>query len=220
MADLDIFTAAKPVGPIDSHILEKLGCPASLSTLCQRLNTPSTIQQYMVEHFIYNNSDTNSGFLTIIQHMSADCFEGGAGFAFPLLYLHGYYPKIVMIQADNRIDVDHTLVVYRKNNFIGSIAWSSYKTLMDRPPIFSSLRDLIMTYFPHYTCELPQYKGHYTVIGYSDPIDLVNKFGREWFFTSGSRALQHIYDNFTEHVYCTSLFGNKRYLYPPEKKMD
>jgi len=196
--------------------------PKKYQNLFQQLNTPEKIQAFMKEKLKYNHHDTYKSFISILETSSADCFEGGIGFAYPLLYLHNYHPEIVMIHADNKIDVDHTLVVYRVGKKIGAIAKSYYPMLMDRPPVFDTFRDLIMTYYLHYVCEIKGHKlcGTYTVIGYSDPINLVEKFGTNWFFLEGDFALKNLYDHFTDNVWCTKIFNNERFLYPPEKQSD
>ncbi len=203
----------------ESYLL-KIGFPKKYLPLFYQLDSPDKIQEYLKKELVYNEKETFRSFIDITELKTADCFEGGVGFAYPLLYLHGYNPQIVMIHADNKIDVDHTLVAYRLGNKIGTIAKSNYPLLMDRPPEFDSLHDLILTYYPHYVCEIKEHEFHgmYTVIGYSDPIDLVKKYGTEWFFARGNAALKHLYDTFTEDVLCTRMFSNYRFPYPPEEK--
>ncbi len=220
ISDIHLFTPAKPRSHVEEKLLLEMGFPEKLIPFINRLNTPEKIQEYLKKELVYNEKEIFQSLIDIAETKIADCFEGGVGFAYPLMYLHGYNPKVVMIHADNQIDVDHTLVAYRLGDKIGTIAKSNYPLLMDRPPEFSSLRDLILTYYPHYVCEIKEheYHGMYTVIGYSDPIDLVKKFGTEWFFARGENALKNLYDHFTDDVMCTRMFSNYRFPYPPEGK--
>lgn len=221
-SDTHLFSPAKPIRHVKEKFLIEIGLPKKFLPLFYRLNTPEKIQKYLKKDLVYNHTDTYHSFVTIAESKTADCFEAGVGFAYPLLYLHGYNPKIVMIHADNKIDVDHTLVAYRLGNKIGTVAKSNYPMLMDRPAVFSSLRDLVLTYYPHYVCEIKGHKlyGTYTVIGYSDPIDLVEKFGSRWFFLTEENALKHLYDHFVDSIYCTRIFSNERFPYPPEALLD
>jgi len=219
-SDAHLFTPAKPVNHTDEKSLLEMGFPEKFLSLFYHLSTPEKIQDYLKKELVYNEKETFRSFIDIAESKTADCFEGGVGFAYPLLYLHGYHPQIVMIHADNKIDVDHTLVAYRLKNKIGTIAKSNYPLLTDRPPEFDTLRDLILTYYPHYVCEIKEHEFHgmYTVIGFSDPIDLVKKFGTGWFFARGDNALEYLYDHFTEDVLCTRMFSSCRFPYPPEEK--
>ncbi|MBI3366293.1 hypothetical protein HY041_01525 [Candidatus Roizmanbacteria bacterium] len=220
-SDTDLFSPAKPLSRLDEKYLTDFGFPRKFLHLINKLYTPEKIQEYLKEELLYNEKETYRSFIDIVELKIADCFEGGVGFAYPLLYLHGYSPKIVMIHADNRIDVDHTLVAYKLKNKIGAIAKSNYPLLMDRPPEFGSLRDLILTYYPHYVCEIKEHEFHgmYTVIGFSDPIDLVEKFGTKWFFARGNNTLKNLYNHFTDGVWCTRIFSDQKFLYPPEEKV-
>lgn len=196
--------------------MNKINCPIEFYSLIQELNTPFKIQKYMKERLTYHHQDTVKSFPHIIRDHTADCFEGGIGFAYPILYYWGYDPSVVMLHADHKRDFDHTLIIYKKKNKIGSIAKSSFPTLMDRKPIHSSLHELIDTYYPYYVSDFPEYVGENTLIGYSDPIDLIAAFGTDWFFLKGDNALKNLYDHFTDGIMCTNYFTKKRFLYPPE----
>lgn len=178
------------------------------------LNNPQKIQKYLKSELEYNYNDTLRSFRGVVENESADCFEGAVSFAYILLYYWKFDPRIVFIQAEN--DVDHTLVVYKKNKKYGSVAMSRHQELMGKPPEYNSLFDLIYSYYPDYTSDYPEFLGQLSMRGFSDPIDLVKKFGTGWFFLPGDNALEHIYDHVTENVQCTSIFTKARYPYPPE----
>lgn len=190
-----------------------LGLPKKLLPLLKRLNTPQKIQEYL-RALHYNHEETHRSFVGVASTLEADCFEG-ATFAYILLYLHGYDPKVVMIQAEN--DVDHLVVTYKQNDSFGAVAMSRDHELTDRPPIFNTLHNLIMSYYPYYTSIYPEYAGQLTMVGFSDPVDLVVRFGVRWFFLNGDNALKYLYSRVAENVMCTHIFTGKRYLYPPEE---
>ncbi len=178
------------------------------------LNNPQKIQEYLQSELEYNYNDTLRSFRGVVENKTADCFEGAVSFASILLYYWRFYPKIVFIQAEN--DADHTLVVYKKNGKYGSVAMSRHKELMGKPPQYHSLFDLVYSYYPDYTSDYPEFLGQLSMRGFSDPIDLVDKFGTEWFFLPGDDALEFIYDHITDDIMCTSIFTRERYPYPPE----
>ncbi len=201
----------------EKNLIEQLNCPEELLPVIRKLKSPRLIQNYIGENFTYNHSDTTyRSFIEVMKTYNADCFEGGIGFAYPLLYLWGYHPQIVLIHADHEKDVDHNLVTYRYKNRLGAIAMSSYKELLDRLPLFDNMQELIMSYYHHYTCPDPRWFNEYTVIGYSDPVDLVKKFGTGWFFLPGETALKYLYDHYMDGVMCTPVFTGERYPYPGE----
>lgn len=199
---------------IDHKSIAAIGYPSKYVWLFDQLNSPNKIQKNINSNFAYNRKDTCRSFLGVVENKSAHCFEGSVSFAYILLYLHGYNPKVVLIQAEN--DVDHTIVVYRSFGKWGSIAMSSHEELKDRVPIHNSLKDLMMTYYPVYTSDYPEYFGQLSMVGFSDPIDLVERFGTQWFFLQGNNALDYLYDHITDNVMCTNIFTDKRYVYPPE----
>lgn len=200
--------------------LRNLGCPEKYIPLIQQLNLPWEIQAYIDEHFKYDYSNATRGLLGILEAPGnpAHCFEG-ALFAYTLLWVHGWQPSLVLLQAgDNKYGEDHNIVPYRYRNRLGALAMSAWETLKGKPPIFPSLRDLVLGgyYFP-FTSELDAYRGVWNLVGYSDPIDLVEKFGMEWMFRAGENALQDIYDQYARNIICTHLFNGSRYPYIDEK---
>lgn len=200
---------------LDLKSILELGCPKKILSLLNKLNHPRTIQDYMKNKLEYNHrDDTNRSFLGVVEAKAADCFEGSVSFAYVLLYLWGYDPRIVLIHAVN--DVDHTLVVYKRYDKLGSVAMSRQKELMDRPAVFSNLKDLVLDYYPHYTSIYPKYAGQLTMRGFSDPINLVKKFGIGWFFLPGNNAIEYLYKHIADNLTCTNIFTGKRYPYPPE----
>lgn len=197
-----------------------IGCPQKLLPLINRLDTPLAIQFYVDTHLTYSHANHTRSIIDVVKDESADCFEG-AVFCYTLLLIHGYHPRIVLMQADNAFGQDHNIVAYREDNRLGSIAMSEWKTLKSRPPIYSSLGDLIASYWDDFTSELPENQGKdiHNLNGYSDPINPMDKFpnfAQDFMFKPGQDALKSIYDHYAEDLMCTHLFTNERYLYPDE----
>lgn len=214
--DIDLFQEAQPIQIIDPQILTILSCPKSLIPLIEELKTPILMQDYIKKNLEYEHEDNYRAIADVVDDKVADCFQGTIGFAYPLLHLWGYKPKIVMLQADNKRDVDHNLAVYRIKNKLGAIAMSNFPLLTDRPAVFDSLYELAESYYPHYWTDWPKYYGQLTMAGFCQPIDLIKKFGTGWFFQKGKNALKHLYDTYTNGLVCTDIFTKRKYAYPEE----
>jgi len=191
-----LFPRSEPCMPTIDY-LQRLGCPGDLIPLVQQLDTPQKIQEYVDSHLVYDHSDDTRGLVGVFRDGKAHCFEG-ALFIDTLLEVHKRGPKVVLLQAGggkrNIYGEDHNIVVYRYKDRLGSVAMSSWPTLKDRPPVFHSLRDLVaIGYWNAYTSEVPGYEKVHNLIGFTDPIDLVKKFGTNWMFRDGPHAEARIF---------------------------
>jgi hypothetical protein len=95
-------------------------------------------------------------------------------------YLHGHEPRLVMLEASQ--DADHNLVVCRDRTtgLYGSNAQSRYPGLVGRPAEYSTIRALAESYVPLYYSDRTLDPRDLTLVGYSEPVDLVAKFGAGW----------------------------------------
>ena len=202
----------------DEHFLKGLGCPPRYLNLFRKLNTPTKIQQYINDYLKYSD-DYIDAFIGVVQSKQANCFSGSVGFALPLLWFHGYEPRLIMMVADNDRDENHNVVAYRdcETGLIGSIGMSSWDTLKARPPAFSTIHDLMMGYWQAYTSAYRKYAGQHTLIGYTDPVDIAARYGWEWLFEPGRdpKGIRHIYNTYAIGLMCTALFDpSERFIYP------
>jgi hypothetical protein len=51
------------------------------------------------------------------------------------------------------------------------------------------------------------------LIGFTDPIDLVKKFGTNWMFRGGEHAEARIFNRYVSDAICTNIFSGKRSPY-------
>src|SRR3990167_10009995 len=86
-------------------------------SLIASLNTTEKIQMFMDRELVYNNdhdvkATEETAFLPrqVLQSGSAHCFEGGI-FAYTVAYLHGYDPRMVLLESTQ--DVHHNVVIYQ-----------------------------------------------------------------------------------------------------------
>ena len=85
----------------------------------------------------------------------------------------GFPQLIVDLEAVR--ESDHVLAVYRLNGRWGALAKSDYAGLRSREPVYSSLRELVLSYFEHYYNPV----GEKTLRAYSRPVNLA-RFDRSF----------------------------------------
>lgn len=150
------------------------------------LDTPAKVQDFLNDELYYNDDhasieqeETAMPPRRVLQTGMAHCFEG-AMFAYAVNFLHGHEPRLVMLEASQ--DADHNLVVCRdpRSGLYGSNAQSRYPGLVGRPAEYPTVRALAETYVPLYYSDRTLDPKDLTLVGYSDGIDLVAKYGAAW----------------------------------------
>lgn len=139
------------------------------------LNTPYKIQEFLNE-LPYNDEEVSRSPREMLRAGKTHCAEG-ARFAAAVNWYHGGTPLLVDMLAEN--DDDHILAVFQQNNAWGAIAKSNTTTLTYREPVYSTLRELVMSYFEYYF----NINSEKTLRSYSDPVDL-SQFGVDWIVSS------------------------------------
>lgn len=152
--------------------------PASHERIVQSLDTPDKIQAYL-DSIPYDPSDNCRSVWQALSDGKAHCF-GACMIAAYCLQRHGCcdgMPAVVELDADPELDDGHMLTIYKKRGLWGVAAKSNYNGLRGRDPVYTSLRELVMSYFEFYVNE----DGLKTLRAYSDPLYL-DKLdpGREW----------------------------------------
>jgi hypothetical protein len=103
----------------------------------------------------------------------AHCIEG-ALFAAACLRLAGEKPLIVDLEAEG--DHDHVICVFKRSGRWGAISKSRFHSLGYRDPVFRTLRELALSYFPSYH----NYRGQKSLRRVSVPVDLTRFDRIEW----------------------------------------
>ncbi len=101
----------------------------------------------------------------------------GALFAAVALQRLGHAPALMDLRAVN--DDDHVIAVYREKGLWGAVAKSNTTLLRYRDPVYRTLRELALSYFPMYF----NAAGEMSLREYSCPFSL-QRFGPEWVFSS------------------------------------
>jgi hypothetical protein len=136
--------------------------------LFRRLTTPAKIQRFLDEEIGYNKEPhgyTCYSPRLVLREGVAHCMEGALLGALALRQL-GYPALLVDLEAVR--DSDHVLSVYRVSGRWGAVAKSDYAGLRSREPVYSTIRELAMSYFEHYYNPA----GEKTLRAYSRPVSL------------------------------------------------
>jgi hypothetical protein len=109
----------------------------------------------------------------VMRDGTANCIEG-AILAAAALRVHGQPPLIMDLTGVR--DEDHVIAVFRRGRSWGSIGTSKFTGLRYREPVYSSLRELAMSYFEHYF----NLRGERTMRGYGRPVNLARFDPLDW----------------------------------------
>lgn len=175
-------------------ILAALDTPAKVQTF---LNTQI---YYNDDHTVPNVEETAMSPRQILQNALAHCFEG-ALFAYAVNFLHGHHPHLVLLESSQ--DADHNLIVVQdpQTGWFGCNAHSAYPNLDGRPAQFRTIRALAESYHPFYYSDWTRNPADLTLVGYSEPIDLVQKFGTAWIDST-----QPLWDIYYTYIDSTARF--------------
>ena len=147
--------------------------------LLSRLNTPQKIQDYLnsLPTNFEEKEETCLSPREVIKQKTAHCAEG-AVFAAVALWYHGHRPLLLDLKTTPNDD-EHVVALYKKDGYWGAISKTNHAVLRYREPIYSSVRELVLSYFHEYFKD----NGHKTLRSYSKPFDLSKIKGHSWLTT-------------------------------------
>lgn len=185
------------------------------------LDTPEKVQDFLNTQ-VYYNDDHTTGLIEetaspprrVLRTALAHCFEG-AMLAYTIDYLHEHSPRLVLLEASQ--DSEHNLVLFRdpKTQLYGANAHSGYAHLDGRPAHYPTIRAVVGSYVPYYYSDYTHDPTDLTLVGYSDPIDLVAKYGTAWM--ASEEPLWDIYLTYVDDtvaLHSLSADSNEAHLYP------
>jgi hypothetical protein len=144
----------------------RIGLERGAAATLASLRTPGRIQNFVSEiPWTYGESGIHARSVAgVLEHRLAKCIEG-ALVAACALWLAGEPPLLMDLGAVG--DVDHVVAVFRRRGYWGAISKSNSPYLRFRDPIYRSMRELAISFFPQYL------KGRRkTLRTYSSPLDL------------------------------------------------
>ena len=163
----------------------------------KNLSTPEKLQDY-IDNMPYNwctNGYICKSAKRVLREKNAHCFEG-ALFAAAARRLCGYPPIVIDMHAD--VDDEHTIVPFQTKELWGAIGQSKTYVLKWRDPIFRSIRELVLSYFPFYLKN-----GRPMLKSYTNPIDLSQYDHMKWM--TSDESLEELGDILSE-VYHKPLY--------------
>jgi hypothetical protein len=129
--------------------------------------------QGFLDEIPYNDEITCRSPRRVLRDGKAHCMEGALLAAAALGHL-GFPPTLLDMGAVR--DDDHVLAVFKHHGGFGAVAKSNYSGLRYRPPVFRTLRELVMSYFNDYFNPA----GERTLRTYSRPLVLTERLYAGW----------------------------------------
>jgi hypothetical protein len=119
--------------------------------LIRRLRTPHAVQHFLND-LPYNTEPPPRGetlrtFRGVVAHHTAHCLEAALSAAV-ILEHHGFPPLVLSFESID--ELDHVIFVYRTARGWGSVARSRDPGLHGRKPVFTSPRNLALSYVDPY----------------------------------------------------------------------
>ena len=152
-----------------------------LQKLFQKLNTPGKIQDYLdtLPINFEEGGETYRSPRAVLRSGQAHCFEGACFAAAALHYNHRKGGRALLLDLktrDLKKDADHVVALFRENGLWGAISKTNHPVLRFRDPIYHTVRELALSYFHEYFIE----SGQKTLISFSQPFNIIAKFGSGW----------------------------------------
>ena len=145
----------------------KLGLSLESARTLAELRTPELVQDF-VNEIPWNtepDGDTARSVTEVLRLRQAHCVEA-AFVAACALWMAGRQPLLMDMGASDE-DVDHVVALFRRGRYWGAISKSNSPSLRYRDPIYRTLRELSLSFFPQYVL-----KRQKTLRTYSVSIDL------------------------------------------------
>ncbi|MBU6153639.1 MAG: hypothetical protein KGP28_04990 [Bdellovibrionales bacterium] len=141
-----------------------MAAPDRIEKFAKKLKSPWEIQRF-VSAIPYNPDDFCKSAERVLIERTAHCMEG-ALLASLLLECLGHEPSLLHFRAHR--DDDHVVSLFREKGLWGAVGKSNTTLLAWRPPLYRTVRDLLMSYFPFYF----NLKGQMSLVAWAGPIRL------------------------------------------------
>lgn len=144
--------------------------------ILHKLSTPQKIQDYLNKLPINfeEQGDTARSPREVLRLQTAHCMEGALLAAVALWY-HGQKPLLLDL-VTTKNDDDHVVALFKQNGRWGAISKTNHAVLRYREPVYTTVRELAMSYFHEYFKD----SGQKTLRKFSRPFDLSKITDRSW----------------------------------------
>lgn len=153
--------------------------------LLAKLNTPKKIQDFL-ENLQPSTRDSSFSPRRVLTKRKANCIEG-ATLAAVILWFHGHRPLLLDLTSTAN-DLDHVVALFRLSGHWGAISKTNHAVLRYREPVYTSIRELAMSYFHEYFLDT----GLKTMRTFSRAFDLSKIKDKTWLTTK--KAIWQIAD--------------------------
>lgn len=138
--------------------------------------SPDSIQDYLdsIPFNFEEGGETCMSPVRVVQEKKAHCIEGAMFAAYHLEKL-GHRPLLLNLKV-KKGDYDHVVALFKRDGLWGAISKTNHNVLRYRDPVYTTTRELAMSYFHEYFLVED---GTKTMLGYSRPINL-NRFSQSW----------------------------------------
>jgi hypothetical protein len=153
---------------------------AAEKRIWKKLISPLAVQEYL-DSIPYRSEEVYHGARAALSDRRANCFDG-ALLAAAVLRRLGQPPLLLQLVAYR--DDEHLLAIFRRRGHFGAVGKSNFVGLRYREPIYRSLRELALSYFPVYY----NLDGEKSLRGYCRPLDLRTFDRFDWMGTDGASA--------------------------------
>lgn len=169
---------------------EDLGLTGAEYALLRRLDSPRKIQDFVFRlgQNFEERGETCYSVREVLRWRKAHCIEG-AMLAACAFWIQGEPPLLLDMRAVR--DFDHVVALYRRQGRWGAISKTNGVFLRSRDPVYSTLRELAMSYFHEYANR----REHKTLREYSLPYDLRRMDARVWVTGAGAWAVAEALDD-------------------------
>ena len=145
----------------------------------KRLSTPDKVQNFL-DKLPFNFEKSRETYRSprgVLRRKKAHCFEGVL-FAYLCLSYHGIENYVIDLKVKKSAweDSDHTLCIFKINDYWGAISKTNHSILRWRDPIYKNVRELTFSYFHEYFLD----DGEKTLQSFSRPFNVWKKFGIKW----------------------------------------
>jgi hypothetical protein len=176
----------------------ELGWNTKEKKVLDRLDSPRAIQDFL-DGIPYNPEPVCRSPREVLRVRRAHCMEG-ALFAAAAISRLDRPPLVVDLRAAN--DDDHVIAVFKEGERWGAVAKSNTTMLRMRDPVYRTIRELALSYFPFYF----NTDGEMSLRAYSAPFDLSLYDNRGWRYTNDD--LEYIGDDLDRRRH-TRLVGDE-----------
>jgi hypothetical protein len=144
--------------------------------ILKRLTSPKHVQDFLqaIPINFEEQGDTCLSPRRVLQEGRAHCIEGAMLAALAFRLQGG--PSLLMDLTSARADDDHVVALFQVHNRWGAVSKTNHAVLRYREPIYSTIRELALSYFHEYFTDA----GTKTLRSYSIPVDLARFDSREW----------------------------------------